>query len=147
MKEFRSRPLDDFIMKAEWGELYVLAEHWKSDLIFYRNDLKILYHLAEKYLLWQTRDEEVQMVERIQKKLRTMENRCDRLLERVQKHLTHLSDLMENPFPQDDRKFRAEHDTLENRISDFLKAFRDTKKETFTITEHLMEAAEMAKGL
>jgi hypothetical protein len=33
-------------------QLYILAEHWKSDLEFYKDDLRFLHHLIDEYFVW-----------------------------------------------------------------------------------------------
>lgn len=147
MTNFRIRPDDDYIMKAEWSQLYILTEHWKSDLLFYRDDLKFLHHLIDRHILWLTRKENLEMVRDIQKKLALARNQCKDLLSRVDTHLEHLSDLMENPFTYDSHTFRTEHVKLEGDIADFLKNFRNVKKETFKISEYLIEHEEVAERL
>ena len=49
MKDFRIRPKDNYINEASWEQLYVLTEHWKSDLVFYHKDLRFLHLLIDKY--------------------------------------------------------------------------------------------------
>ena len=38
-------------------ELYILTKHWKSDLEFYKDDLRFLHNLVDKYLIWITKKE------------------------------------------------------------------------------------------
>ncbi len=52
MSSFRSRPKDRYIEEGDWQPLYVLTEHWKSDLSFYAEDLKFLAHLIDNYFMW-----------------------------------------------------------------------------------------------
>jgi hypothetical protein len=51
MRNFINRPKDDCIREADWQKLYILTEHWKSDLLFYKQDLKFLHHFIDKYFL------------------------------------------------------------------------------------------------
>ena len=145
MTSFGSRPKEDYIMKAEWKQLYALTEHWQSDLIFHRDEIKFLYHLVNKYVLWLTRYEEVEMVRNNRKLLSEVRSECLKLLSKTETHLGHLSDLMENPFAHDSQTFRKEHGELEEEIAVFAKDFRHAKKETFKITEQLMDSAEVAE--
>jgi hypothetical protein len=145
MTRFGSRPKEDYIMKAEWKQLYALTEHWQSDLLFHRDEIKFLHHLVNKYVMWLTRYEEVEMVRQNRKLLAAVRTECQNLLDKVEAHLGHLSDLMENPFAHDSQAFRREHGELEDEIAVFAKHFRQAKKETFKITEHLMDSVEVAE--
>ena len=55
------------IEEVKWQELYVLTDHWKSDLAFYKDDLRFLHHLIDKYIIWITKDENLNMVQDIKK--------------------------------------------------------------------------------
>jgi len=145
MTNFGIRPKDNYIMKAEWKQLYALTEHWQSDLIFHRDEIKFLFHLVNKYIMWLTRYEDVEMVRKVRKILAGIRSECQDLLDKVETHLRHLSDLMENPFAHDSQTFRNEHGDLEDEIAAFAKRFRYAKKETFKVTEHLMDSVEMAE--
>lgn len=45
MENFSLRPKGDFTWSAEYQQLYILTEHWESDLQFYKDDLQFLHHL------------------------------------------------------------------------------------------------------
>ena len=147
MTTFRIRPKDDYIMKAEWQQLYALTEHWLSDLTFHRDDLKFLHHLVNKYLMWLTRYEDVEMVRNSKNMLVEVKGECQELLGKVDTHLGHLSDLMENPFTYDSQTFRTEHGELEEKVASFIKNYRLAKKETFKVMEHLMDSKEVEEHL
>ena len=59
MKNFRIRPKDNYINEASWEQLYVLTEHWKSDLVFYHKDLRFLHLLIDKYFMWISNKENI----------------------------------------------------------------------------------------
>jgi predicted patatin/cPLA2 family phospholipase len=98
MNSLRHRPKGDFIWKAEWGQLYILAERWKSDLQFYKADLKFLYYLMNKYFIWLIKEDNIEEVKEKIEKLRELYNKATELMEKVQKHMSHLSALNEDPF-------------------------------------------------
>lgn len=145
--EFRTRPKDNYINEADWHNLYVLTEHWKSDLIFYKNDLRFLHHLIENYFMWLTKKENIAMVQKIDVDLLNVERECTLLLEKTNKHLHHLSELMDNSFAYDSHQFRAEHDILEDELSQFIKDFRKNRKNVFKITEQIIESEELVRQL
>ena len=63
--------------KANWQELYILSKHWKSDLEFFKDDLRFLHHLVDKYIIWITKKENLEMVTAIQKKEHDLGIQCD----------------------------------------------------------------------
>lgn len=147
MNSFRTRPLDNYIFEAEWQQLFVLTEHWKSDLLFYQDDLKFLSHLINKYFMWLSKAESIDIVVNIESGLIEMDKQVDRLVQRVNKHLAHLSELMDDPFKYDSHTFREEHQQLENDISKFVKDFRQNRKQVFQITEQLIDSKEIERRI
>ena len=145
MKNFRSRPKANYISDADWQELYVLTEHWISDLSFYSDDLKFMHHLIDKYFIWISKKENIDMVREIEVGLNNMDNQCGSLLDRANKHLHHLAELIDNPFAYDSHKFRAEHEQLEDDLTSFVKDFRKNRKEVFTITKYVVDTEKFAQ--
>jgi len=142
MNDFRNRPKDNYIHEADWQKLYTLTEHWKSDLMFYKDDLKFLHHLIDKYFLWLSKKENIDMVQEIEVNLLKVDKKCASLLDRANKHLHHLTELIDNPFAYDSHQFRAEHEILEDELTQFVKDFRKNRKEVFAITEHVIDSEE-----
>ncbi len=147
MNAFRNRPKDNYIQEADWQQLFVLTEHWKSDLSFYADDLKFLQPLIDKYFLWISKKENIDKVEDIEINLLKVEKQCALLLNRTNKHLHHLAELIDNPFAYDSHKFRAEHELLEDELTQFVKDFRKNRKEVFAITKHIIEGEELVRQL
>tara|TARA_B110000211_G_C13969364_1_gene504232 strand:- start:486 stop:947 length:462 start_codon:yes stop_codon:yes gene_type:complete len=147
MNDFRNRPKDNYIYEANWQKLYMLTEHWKSDLSFYRDDLSFLHHLIDAYFLWISKKENIDMLQKMEVNLLKIDKQCASLLERTNKHLHHLSELIEDPFKYDSHHFRAEHEVLEDKLTQFLKDFRQNRKEIFTIKEHIIDGEELVRHL
>lgn len=145
MNEFRSRPKDQYIEEADWQQLYVLTEQWKSDLSFYKDDLKFLHHLIDKYFMWISKKEHIDMVREIEVNLLATDGQCVSMLNRVNEHLHHLAELIDNSFSNDAHTFRAEHAKLEDDIATFVKTFRSNRKEIFTVTDYLMDTEKLVK--
>ncbi|PZX94942.1 hypothetical protein DOS84_05175 [Flavobacterium aquariorum] len=139
MENFSLRPKGDFTWTAKYRELYILTEHWLSDLKFYKEDLHFLYHLVDKYFISLINKENLEEMRNLSSGLSETSINCDRLLEKTSKHLTHLAELIDDPFKYDSHKFRSEHEELENEISFFVKKFRKIKKETFTDMEPVIQ--------
>lgn len=147
MSDFRSRLKDNYIQEADWQKLYALTEHWKSDLQFYNDDLKFLHHLIDKYFMWISKKENIDMVREIEVGLLEMDNQCGALLNRINKHLHHLAELIDNPFAYDSHKFRTEHVQLEDGLTAYVIAFRKQRKELFRITDYIIDNEEMVRQL
>ncbi|ETN94920.1 hypothetical protein [Zhouia amylolytica] len=144
MNDFRYRPKDDYIPKANWEELFVLTEHWQSDLEFYQDDLKFLNHLIDKYFIWLTDKKHIDKVRDLEVNLLEITKKCESLLGQTSKHLTHIEEIMSDPFTYDAQKFREEHQLLEDAISDFIKQFRKSRKAAFAITEYVIDSEKLS---
>ncbi len=145
MSDFRNRPNGTYILDANWEALYILTKYWKSDLLFYRDDLNFLDNLIDKYLIWISNKKDSEAVRKIDNRILETAKKCTNLLERADKHLAHLANLMENPFKYDSHKFRVEHQQLEDDITNFVKTFRNNRKEVFEVTKLVMESDEFIR--
>lgn len=145
MSDFRNRPNGTYILDANWEELYILTKHWKSDLLFYRDDLNFLDNLIDKYIIWISKKEDMEAVRKIDNSILETAKKCTDLLHKVDKHLTHLVNLIENPFKHDAHQFRAEHQQLEDDITNFVKLFRNNRKEVFEVTKLVIESDEFIR--
>ena len=147
MSNFRNRPKDNYIHEADWKSLFVLTEHWKSDMAFYNEDLKFLHHLIDKYFMWISKKDNIDMVREIEVSLIDTDKKCDTLVKRIDTHLHHLAELIDNPFAYDSHTFRTEHEQLEDDLTLFVKQFRANRKEVFAITELVINGEEMVNRL
>jgi len=147
MTEFRNRPNDNYIHEADWQKLYILTEYWKSDLLFYKDDLTFLDHLIDKYFIWISKKENIDLVRDIELNLLQIYKQGNSLLKRVNKHLHHLAELIDDPFKYDSHQFRTEHEKLEDSIADFIKSFRKNRKDVFAITEYIIDNEEFVRQL
>jgi len=143
MNDFRNRPKGTYIQTANWKELYVLTEHWKSDLNFYKDDLRFLKFLIKKYFIWLTIEENLSDVKIIGKSLHETEDVCKNLIEKVNKHLIQLGHLSEDTDLESARIFRIEHEHLEDELAEFVKTFRINRKKVFKITEHIVDSEKL----
>jgi len=140
MEVYRNRPKGAFNQKAKAAELYALTQYWKSDLEFYKKDLTFLNNLINYYFIWITEKEHIDMVTRIEKGLMETRKQCVDLLEKVSKHRQRLGQWVTHDKLEDARLIRTEHEHLEDEIADFVKSFRKQRKESFCITEYVVDA-------
>ena len=144
MNNFRKRPKGQYLHEANWEELYVLTKHWKSDLEFYQDDLRFLRTLIGKYIIWITKKEHLDMVRTTEIQLHKLTIRCKDILKKVSTHLKQLAALVQEKQKDDTRLFRLEHEHLEDEIAEFVKAFRINRKETFKITEYIVDVEQIS---
>ncbi len=147
MSTIRNRPKGNYIHEADWQQLYILTEHWKSDLDFFKEDLEFLNNIISKFFIWISKKDNIDLVREIEVGLLELNKKCAVILKQVNKHLHHLAELIDNPFTYDSHKFRTEHEQLEDDIAMFVKDFRKNRKEVFTISEHVIDREEMIKRL
>ena len=133
----------EFLKDGPWNELYAITQHWRSDLEFYRDDLRFLHHLIDKYFMWITKPENLLMVRELKAGLLELGKRSTDLLEKAEKHLIQLGNLVEDPNRKDAGVTKTEHEHLEEEMTDFVKSFRKNRKEVFTITEYIIDSEEL----
>lgn len=131
------------IGEVNWQELYILTDHWKSDLNFYKDDLRFLHHLIDKYIIWITKDDNLKMVQEIKKNLFEIRNTSEDLMKEVTTHQGNLGLMVENPVQTSNPQFMKDHEVLEDKISKFVKLFRSNRKEIFKITEYVIDSEEL----
>jgi len=134
----------DFLKDGPWNELYILTEHWRSDLQFYHDDLRFLHHLIDKYFMWIAKSENLDLVKELKKGLFNLNTNCNDLLEKVKKHRNQLGYLVEDPNKGDAGIIKTEHEHLEEEFANFVKSFRQNRKEVFAITEYVIDSEELA---
>ncbi len=143
MENFRSRPKHEYIKNTDWQQLYALTEHWKSELLFHSDDLTFLRHLLDKYFIWITNSDDLEKVGKIGESVLKDNRECAELLATVDKHSTHLADIIDDPFKYDGQVFRKEHQKLEDEIALFIKNVRESRKQLFGITEYIVDSEKL----
>lgn len=128
---------------VQWQELYVLTEHWQSDLEFYKDDLRFLHQLVDKYFIWITKSENLELVKEIMLQIQDLENRCQQLLEGVQDHKHSFVALEKNLVPDRLDQVVNQHADMETKLYEFVKEFRANRKEVFRITEYIIDSEEL----
>ena len=137
----------DFLEDGPWDELYAITQNWKSDLEFYKDDLRFLHHLTDRYFLWITKSENMDVVKELNFGLLKLTIEVKDLLEKVKKHLVQLGYLMEDPNKRDAGITKTEHLHLEEELTEFVKSFRNNRKEVFKISEYIIDSEELADKL
>lgn len=143
MIDLRFRPKADFMLTADWQQLYILTEHWQNDVEFFKDEIKFMLKLVDKYFVWLLADEDLTEVQAIMKQIRKLEVGCDKIENKIVLHLSHISSVIENSNNKgeikEEQQFREEHEDLEEELTLYTKDLRVVKKELFKLTEGVME--------
>lgn len=127
----------------KWQALYVLTEHWQSDLEFYKDDLRFLHHLVDKYVIWITKSENLEIVREIMLSVNDLKKKGFKLIEKVADHKHNLAMLEKDATKERWEKVKTDHGEMENAMYNFVKEFRANRKEVFRITEYIIDSEEL----
>lgn len=141
--DFRIRPNSNYLLNAEWQELYILTEHWQSDVEFFKDELAFFQRLFDKYFQYLVAEDSVNETRVVAALLEKIKKEYSKLSTQVGRRLTHIGELIKNPFVQNEPQFRTEHMELENKFASFVKRFREVKQKVFAIADH---ASKVEKG-
>lgn len=128
---------------TNWEQLYVLTEHWKSDMQFYTDDLHFLNKLIDKYYIWIDKADHLREINQSRAALQSHQKKSKDLQEKIGKHMVQLGYLIENPQRADAGLINKEHLHLEEELTDFYKVFNDLRKVIRAKTEKLMNEEEL----
>lgn len=143
MSELRFRPKSDYLHTASWDQLYVLTEHWLTDMGFYNDEIRFLENLIDKYFMWLLDDQKIDNVQTLLRQLETTSKTRDALEQDIRKHLQHIEELKENAFSHDEQEYRDGQENLEEELMKFIHTFKQIKKEVFAATEEIMESEKL----
>ncbi|QDH80913.1 hypothetical protein FKX85_18430 [Echinicola soli] len=115
-------------------ELYALGEHWRSDLAFYRDEIRFLKELMEGYFHHFLEELDFNLSRRIENRLAILDRRREEVDDKVSRQLHDISQQCYAGDPMTREIFRRQEE-LEELVALFAKDFRKLKKQIFTITE------------
>ncbi|MEP3208689.1 MAG: hypothetical protein ABJN95_05860 [Maribacter sp.] len=108
----------------------------------YRDDLEFLQHLLDNYLIWITTEENVEAVQTVGIKILADTKICKSLLKKVNKQLSYLVSILDEPYKYDSKISRKEHQVLEDEINMFIRAIRYDRKQLFAVTKHFTDSEQ-----
>lgn len=135
--------------KKAWNQMYIITEHWQSDMDFFCDELVFLTNLIDKYFMSLLDEKSISGAQKTVKELSVLDNRQIDLVSKLVQHNKHLTGLMENPFSHSAQQCKEAHVELEKEISEFVQDFRSEKKKVFRLAEtaiHSQKANRLLKG-
>lgn len=132
--------------ERSWQQMFIVSEHWRSDLEFLNDELSFMRKLIDRYLMWLIDEKNITDTRKQLAELSGFEKRHKAISEDLAKHLGRLTNLIENPFSHNAQDCKDAHVTIEAMVAALVKDFRVIKKAVFVLTEKIMES-EKAKHL
>lgn len=117
----------------------VLVKHWHSDIQFFKDEIKFLNKLLDRYFIWLTDDELVNTASILKRSLKGLEMDCLVLESSISQHLHQLEKLYQNNVAKLGKEEIQMHINLEANTASLVKAFKSIKKEIFDLTETVMK--------
>ncbi len=114
---------------VKWEDMYHQTEEWKSELLFYKDEVHFFKDMLSKYF--------IQLMENLEKTkslndaLDQLESMRAALNKKVEVHLGSLAEHFSGPFVMLDPIYIDQHHQLKVDMSAFNKQFRKTKKVVF----------------
>jgi hypothetical protein len=139
MSNYRSRPKGNYIQEAGWKDLLKLTKNWKSDLVFYKYDLKFLEQIIDVHFVKLLLSEDLNELRELQKDIKLSIIQCEILLKRIPIHLSHLTSLVKDNDIYDSYVFRSEHEKFEDDISECIDSLRVIRIMTFSMIKDVLE--------
>lgn len=131
-------PANGSIPYVSWENYFMLYQYWRSDLKFYRQELKFFDHLISKYAIWIQNEDRLEKVNAILKDLREHASECSQIMEINEQLLKMIQKLMSNHTPYDPQELIEEQQELEARIGEFIKSYRSIKRRVFKLTPEIL---------
>lgn len=141
----KSSKTSEKIDKDKLSSAFVLAEHWKSDLEFYSDELDFLTSLINKNFMYLIEKNEYPGAQEIVNKLKQSIEVCDELLQAASTYMSNLRFSLTEEMKITEFDQEKEHIRLEAKIALFIKTFRSVKQEVFTLSKKVMEQKKMKR--
>lgn len=139
MNNYRNRPKGDYIQEATWQDLYILTEGWQSNLEFQLYEIEFLERLIETYFVNLLLQENLDELRELQIDLYKAKNQSKKISKRIKTHLSHIADILDEPFKFDGSIFRDEHQQLEDDVAEFILNQKVVRLTVFTMTKDVLE--------
>lgn len=126
--------------KQTTHQMYIITEHWISDVDFFNDELEFFNGLVDKHFPTFVEQENLSRTLGLATLLPEIQKKNSQLRSDLNLHLKHLADVIEEPFSHDANVCKNEHGRFEARMSDFVKEFRSVKKETFALSKVVLHS-------
>ena len=123
-----------------WISFYAISRHWKSDLIFFEDELNFLRLLIDKHLSVLSSNTTTNPVHRLVLQVSELEKEQYSLLKKIEIHILRIEALVENSFAHNAQEYKDDHQKLETEFAAFVKKYRTVKDQVFRMTESVIRS-------
>lgn len=128
----------NYLHQSSWEELFVITEHWQSDILYFKDELHFLQGIIDKFLPQLSKHKSIKSLKPLDEHFIHLIKTTDELTQSFEKHRKHIEELMDNPFAYDDNKFKKEHEILEYKFMSFVIEFQEEKKQIYKMAEKII---------
>jgi hypothetical protein len=121
----------------DWQQMYVITENWQSDLAFFTDEICFLKGLMSRYFTHLIDD--IENTRSLAIHLSQLETNLEMINKNIKEHIRHLEDHYSNVFDLANSIIIDRHARLEDDMTAFVKSFRATKKEVFSMFEGILK--------
>ncbi len=119
----------NYLHKSSWEELFVITEYWQSDILYFKNEIRFLQGIINKYFPQLLKHKSIISLNPLDEHFIHMQE----LTQGFKKHRKHIEELIDNPFAYDEDKFRKEHEILEHKFAAFVLEFQEEKEQIYRV--------------
>ncbi|UCS91863.1 hypothetical protein KZP23_14110 [Echinicola marina] len=125
---------------------YALGEHWRSDLAFYKDELRFLKELLGKYFYRFMEDIDLNHVRRIENRLMILDRRREEVDFKIDRQMKAISEHLKSGNKSASHLIISSHEELEHLLNLLAKDFRKLKRTIFRLVEDGLDAFQPEEG-
>ncbi|WP_186755517.1 hypothetical protein [Echinicola salinicaeni] len=114
---------------------YALGEHWRSDMAFYKDEVRFLRGLLGKYFYRFIEDIDINHVRRIENRLMILDRRREEIDFKIGRQMKAISEQLKKNNNSASETIVSNHEELEYLLSILAKDFRKLKRIIFQLVE------------
>ena len=128
-----------------FSRYYVMAEHWKSDVEFYGDELQFLNSLINKYFVYLLTDESLKDVQALAVRITDTTKSRDKLLPDIIRYMLSIKRQLTEDEEIHIKEAKATHVKLDEQMNEFVNSFKLLKKDVFSVIEKVLEKEKVKK--
>jgi hypothetical protein len=125
----------DHINGSDWELIYAQTERWKDESSFFEEEFQFLHNLIGGYLVWLSHEDNLNQAKGLVERLNSLSGQNRALGRRITGQLIALEELQNGSFTGDEPKVKNDATAIQAILEDFVKEFRDLKKEIHHLTK------------
>ena len=120
-------------------ELYHDVRHWKSNLLFLKDEIRFIDHLLDSYIFEPNTPGLFELMQDYQKVLKTTGSKNRQVWKHIWEHQNNLGGMLERKDKACDSGFYQKHDVLQAEVVGCVVDFRNLKGEIFNYASEILK--------